>query len=570
MEALRPACLESSRAHFSFGFGRVETCGSILDPGTKEVFLMKNVFGVGLVALTLSAAASFAAAPEFDFASLGPQAMPEVVGTPRDPGARAEGMRKLQARLAAGQVEKALSRPTVVQLSAAERFQIDKTGGQVENKYLVGVAKEVGTTIDFAPARSLDKRITNLALGAARGTGADGFVWTAAVKVPGATALRLHLTGVDLPAGAKLYVYNLAGQAFGPYTGRGPLGDGVLHTNTVFGQQLLLQLHAPANLERAPRMTLVNVGVMGARFVAPRYKPEGAFDANDLDALSKASNLCSVNDDCVVNAACQSSAVVNTAKDAVAGMLYQSGGGYYICTGGLVADTVAASVIPYFLTAHHCISTSNEASSLETYFDYQTTCSSPNCTQPYNNAGETIGATIKATGSTSDFTLLQLSSTPTTPDGVATYLGWLSTAVANTNNLALYRVSHPQGSPQAYSEGVVDTGKPTCRTLARGNFIYSRDTVGATEGGSSGSPVVNGAGQIVGQLYGACGTNLNDVCDAANNGTVDGAFAVSYPSLASFLNPGTGSCGATGTVCTSNSQCCSNSCKNGPGGKKCK
>ena len=37
--------------------------------------------------------------------------------------------------------------------------------------------------------------------------------------------------------------------------------------------------------------------------------------------------------------------------------------------------------------------------------------------------------------------------------------------------------------------------------------------------------MVNGSGQIVGQLYGACGTNLNDVCDAANNATVDGAFA---------------------------------------------
>jgi lysyl endopeptidase len=244
-------------------------------------------------------------------------------------------------------------------------------------------------------------------------------------------------------------------------------------------------------------------------------------------------------------------------------MLFQSGSSFYICTGGLIADTVTTSVIPFFLTAHHCISTSGEASSLETYFDYETTCSNPNCTQPFNNTGDTVGATIKASGSTSDYTLLQLASTPVSRDGVTTYLGWLSTAVANTNNLALYRISHPQGSPQAYSEAVVDTAKGTCRTLARGNFIYSRDTVGATEGGSSGSPVLNSAGQIVGQLYGACGTNLNDVCDAANNATVDGAFAVSYPNLAAFLNPSTGggTCSAKGASCTSNSQCCSNSCK---------
>ena len=48
-----------------------------------------------------------------------------------------------------------------------------------------------------------------------------------------------------------------------------------------------------------------------------------------------------------------------------------------------------------------------------------------------------------ANNSSSDYSLLRLSATPTTPDGVATYLGWLSTPVANTNNLALYRISHP-------------------------------------------------------------------------------------------------------------------------------
>lgn len=513
---------------------------------------MKRIVLFGVIAL--AAIPGFAAAP--DFFAPAAQANPETVGTPRDLGARAAEMKALQERLVAGQVEKALGQPIVVQLTAADRRQIDGANtSRAQGKYLVGVAKPVGTTINFA-----------------RGTGSDGFVWTAAVRVPGATALRLHLTGVDLPRGTELYVYNRSGQAFGPYTGRGPLGDGVLHTNTVFGEQLLLQVHSPVNSERAPRLTLAEVGVMGARFAAPRYQPEGVFDPSDLNAISKASNLCSINATCVVNAACQSSAVVNTAKDAVASMLFQSGASYYICTGGLIADTVTTSVVPLFLTAHHCISTSGEASSLETYFDYDTTCSNPNCTQPYNNTGDTVGATIKASGSTSDYTLLQLATTPVSRDGVTTYLGWLSTPVANTNNLALYRISHPQGSPQAYTEGVVDTTKGTCRSLARGNFIYSRDTVGATEGGSSGSPVLNSAGQIVGQLYGACGTNLNDVCDAANNGTVDGAFAVSYPNLAAFLNPGSGggSCGAAGSSCTSNSQCCSNSCKGKTGAKTCK
>jgi lysyl endopeptidase len=523
---------------------------------------MKRMVCWAVIALCMSVVPGSAAPLDFIF---GAQASPETVGTPRDPGARAEEMRALQQHLAASRVAEAQKEAVVVDLTPAERHRINDTGN-VEMKYLVGMAKPVGAAVNFSSARSLGKNTAKLSVGAARGTGSDGFVWTASVKVAGATALRLHLTGVDLPAGVEMYVYNLAGQAFGPYTGRGPLGTGDVHTNTVFGQELLLQVHSPADLERAPRMTIAEVGIMGQRFVAPRYGSRGVFDDEMKGLVGQASNLCSNNATCVVNAACTSSAVVNTAKDAVASILFQSGASFYICTGGLIADSVTTSVIPYFLTAHHCISTSGEASSVETYFDYQTTCSNPNCTQPYNNAGDTVGSTIKASGSTSDYTLLQLSSTPVTADGVATFLGWLSTPVANTNNTALYRISHPQGSPQAYTEGVVDTSKPTCRTLARGNFIYSRDTLGATEGGSSGSPVVNSAGQIVGQLYGACGTNLNDVCDAANNGTVDGAFAASYPNLAAFLSPGTGSCSAAGASCTTSSQCCSNNCK----GKVCR
>ncbi|MES1240075.1 MAG: serine protease [Acidobacteriota bacterium] len=518
---------------------------------------MKRMVCCAAIALCMSALPGSAASLDAIF---GAQASPETVGTPRDPGARAEEMRALQQHLAAGRVAQAQKAPVMVELTNAERHRINETGN-VEQKYFVGVAKPVGVAVDFTRAN----------VGATRATNDGGFVWTASVKVAGATALRLHLTGVDLPAGAEMYVYNLAGQAFGPYTGRGPLGNGEVHTNTVFGQELLVQVHSPADADSAPRMTIAEVGVMGERFVAPRYGEKGFFDDGMKGLIGQASNLCATNANCVVNAACQSSPVVATAKDAIAGLLFQSGASFYICTGGLIADTVTATVIPYLLTAHHCISSSGEAASLETYFDYETTCSNPNCTQPYNNAGDTVGSTIKASGSTSDYTLVQLASTPVSTDGITTYLGWLSTPVANTNNLGLYRISHPKGSPQAYSEGVVDTSKGTCRTLNRGNFIYSRDTVGATEGGSSGSPVVNSAGQIVGQLYGACGTDVNNVCNAAANATVDGAFAVSYPNLAAFLNPGGGGgCGATGSSCTTNSQCCSNSCKGPAGGKTCK
>jgi V8-like Glu-specific endopeptidase len=369
--------------------------------------------------------------------------------------------------------------------------------------------------------------------------------------VPGATAVRLHLSPFDLPESAELYVYSADGQAYGPYTGRGPIDDGELWTNTIFGEEVRLQLRVADDDVARTRLVIANAGYMGA-------------------GLPMAGNLCGDNAECVENAACWNVSAVAQARDAVASILFASGGFYYICSGGLIADS-AAGTVPYFLTANHCISRSGEASSVETYFDYESGgCTSPNCTQPYFGSPDTVGSQIIAGNRTGDYTLLRLSSAPTTQDGNAAYLGWNSTAVANTNDAHLYRLSHPQGSPQAYSQHDVDTSKPTCSSWPRGSWIYSRDITGATEGGSSGSPVLNGSGEIVGQLSGACGFNVNDSCDSASNATVDGAFASYYSQVASFLGPGGPGCSPRGASCSANSQCCSGSCKGKPGSKTCK
>ena len=133
----------------------------------------------------------------------------------------------------------------------------------------------------------------------------------------------------------------------------------------------------------------------------------------------------------------------------------------------------------------------------------------------------------------SDYTLLALDELP--PQG-AVYLGWNNTPVADVNGTPLYRISHPSGAPQGYSEHEVDTSRGTCRSWPRGPWIYSEDTFGATEGGSSGSPVVNVNGQIVGQLSGACGYNVSDECDSVANATVDGAFAAYFDQVSQWLD----------------------------------
>ncbi len=199
------------------------------------------------------------------------------------------------------------------------------------------------------------------------------------------------------------------------------------------------------------------------------------------------------------------------------------------------------------------------------------------------------------------------------------FLGWNNTPIAFTDQAGLFRVSNPNFGPQVYSEHEVDSDSETCRGWPRGERIYSTDLFGATDSGSSGSPVVNASGEVVGQLSGCCGYNCGNVCDAGSNWTVDGALAHYYGNVESFLDPTSsgpecsvdadcndgafcngvetcveGSCQSgpdpcvdqgcdeaidqcvactdlpVGASCSDNSQCCSNKCRGGPNNKSCR
>jgi len=460
------------------------------------------------------------------------------------------------------------------QLTQAEMsFLADDLTPQ-RRRMLVGVDRKLGLEVDLV---NLSKTVHGGVHSLFDGT----LVYTITFRSPGATAMRAHVTDLALPKGSELYVYGKRGDAFGPYTGAGPFDQGELWTNTVLGEVLTLQLEVsnPSWDKLFDSYFVVDsIGHMGEQFDLARWQ------AASTDKSFCTSGTGPINEDCVENASCSSiPSAVAAAEHAIAEMLFASGGGYYICTGGLVNNSNSDGT-PYFLTANHCISTSSEASSLETYWDFTVPCGTTVCSYAWAGGRTSPGGSIVSASSTSDYTLLLL---PSVPSGRA-FLGWNATAVAYANGTGLYRISHPSGAPQAYSEHSVSTSAGTCSSWPRGNWIYSKDTYGATEGGSSGSPVLNGSGQIVGQLSGACGYNPSDPCDDVSNATVDGAFAAYFSNVSPWLDPG-GSCvpstevcdgadndcdgeidedgvcdqpvcGERGDWCDSNDDCCSNRC----------
>jgi hypothetical protein len=155
------------------------------------------------------------------------------------------------------------------------------------------------------------------------------------------------------------------------------------------------------------------------RFVLPSYVARP-----DLGAALK--SFCSFDAPCVENVNCASSSAVNDARDAVAHIQFRSGGFIYICSGGLLTDTDSSSQIPYFLTANHCISKGREASSMEASFFFDTP-GNGSCYNPDGAVPSTVGASIRSTSRTSDYTLMELSQAP--PSG-AVFLGWSSASVA--------------------------------------------------------------------------------------------------------------------------------------------
>lgn len=484
--------------------------------------MRRVVFGIvclvliaGVMAAEVPRQGEFRAAPFDRVIEMGPVTVPQTV----DRAIVQRERENLHAWLMAEQVVAGIEDPVTVDLTAEELEDIEfgrETGHlRTPEAQRAGLVKPV--SVEFV--------LRNTRWGAARGTPEGGRVWSGAVKSSGAFGLRVHFDNFWLPPDTELYLFNAAGEVFGPYTEAGPFDTGEFWSHTVRGEVAYLQLRqygsaSPDKLDNT-YFDLIDIGHVS-----------GAFGVRQTEALAKA--FCSYNDDCVENVSCVENVhpAVSDAQKGVAHMQYVKRPYIYICSGGLIASSVNSSN-PYFLTANHCISRDREASTLEAYFFYEIGCTG-SCPDQWSKPDTemTLGSSVVVTNKTGDYTLLQLSEPA--PAGTV-LLGWSTDPVAFTNGADLYRISHPSGAPQAYSEHTVDLSDETCSSWPRGSWIYSRDTLGATEGGSSGSPVVNADGEIVGQLSGACGTNLDDNCDAVNNATVDGAFASYYSEVAQYL-----------------------------------
>ena len=226
-------------------------------------------------------------------------------------------------------------------------------------------------------------------------------------------------------------------------------------------------------------------------------------DGQDLDKELGASGPCHVN----INCSPEGDNWQNQ-KRGVAKILLKVGSNLYVCTGALVNNTKQDGT-PYFLTAEHCGGSASEAdrSVWQFYFNYeQTGC--PNVGTPPNHV--ITGSVLVASGKMdngSDFQLLKLSQKP--PETWRPYYnGWDRTGAASVAGVGIH---HPEGDvkkistynlPLVTSTPTIESDQMAEESAWRVIWSETENGFGVTEGGSSGSPIFNSDGLLVGTLSG--------------------------------------------------------------------
>ncbi len=335
-------------------------------------------------------------------------------------------------------------------------------------------------------------------------------MWHLNIVSQGAKTINLMMDRYDLPAGAELYIYNDEHtDRIGPYTNAENQEDGILGTWIVYGDNIWLEYYEPSNVRGLGRVSIDQV-IHG-------YRGFGKDEDNFLKLNE--SGACNVDVMCNPNQGSTNgvdwTTIRNNYRHAVARIIINGAG---LCTGTLV-NNVREDGTPYFLTADHCLGNTNDGagasfngSGWSFGFDWFTT--TPDCatfantTGPLNPTRVISGAVLRANRRTSDVALFELNQTPPASWDLY-YAGWNNSTTASTAQLSMH---HPSGDIMKLARN--DQTVTTINAQNTGIICWriADWDYGVTEGGSSGSCLIDPNGRIVGQLLGGF---------AACNGTVD-------------------------------------------------
>lgn len=349
-----------------------------------------------------------------------------------------------------------------------------------------------------------------------------GRLWRLGIKSDDAFSLNFIFDQFYLPEGATFFIYNAQKDyVLGAFTSQNNRDDRSFATDLVKGEMAILEYYEPNEVR--------GQGLIRLETVTHGYK-----DLFHILGEHSTAGSGSCNND--VN--CPGWEDWQDDKRSV-GIMISGGSGF--CTGAMVVD-VPQSGTPYFLTANHCMG--GNTANWVFRFNYEHIV----CNQSATPTAQSItGATLRANWATSDFALLQLSSTPPANYNVY-YAGWTNDGLAATQSTGIH---HPSGDVKKISRENSTLTSTGWGGPGNSHWANPGWDDGVTEPGSSGSPLFDQNHRVVGQLHGgqsACGNPANQ------QGDVYGKFSVSWGGnntnstrLSNWLDPqGTGATAVDG------------------------
>ncbi len=361
-----------------------------------------------------------------------------------------------------------------------------------------------------------------------------GDLWRLEIHSDDAMALGLYYSNFYIPDGGEVFIYNdYKNQVIGAFTSRYNVNDIIRATQMIQGSTLTIEYYAAPGTIGAP--------IIEINSVAYFYRGvEDFIDGYIQDATGQPSSYSLQKaDPCQVDVACspENNGWQNQI-DAAIHYTFTQGASTYVCSASMVNNT-SQDCTPYVLSAWHC-GEPNAGSNINSwvwYWNYQKTSCSPgsaNGTDPSKGTDTMTGGTVVASSGNgtlnnppgtnqvagSDFYLVELTSEPPTSYN-AYYAGWNR---ANTGATSGVGVHHPAGSAKKISTYTSSLSSTTYNGGAAGahwlvTWAGTTNGHGVTEGGSSGSPIFDQNGRIVGQLSGG-----SSYCTATSSPDLYGKF----------------------------------------------
>ncbi len=340
-----------------------------------------------------------------------------------------------------------------------EKLKNDAEVGETKDKpWQFG--KNISVDIDFKKTALAEKL-------------SKGTLYRLIIVSENALTLNFRFKKYNVPDGALLYLYNQEKTSvLGGFTSANNQQNGIFATSLLKGDKIIFEYYEPDDAAFSGKLVINRVthGFRGILDISKSFGNSG---------------------DCNMNVACDDGTYADEIRSVC--MLVTGGSGF--CSASLINNTKEDGK-PYILTANHCY---EDPSDMVFWFNWQSsTCANPSISPSHNDLS---GAVLRARDYESDFCLFELNDIPPYTYNVY-YAGWNNEDIPSATSVCIH---HPSADIKKIS---YDDDAPvsdyylgnSSDAESHWKVVWNRNTT--TEGGSSGSPLFNQNGRIIGQLHG--------------------------------------------------------------------